>query len=148
MAIKYKSDLYPPELKQRAIIDQWIDYASQHIATPFSKIMWGLHFYKLAKTMPDSRAVEDSYNLLNKNLPIIESHLNQFAYIAGDNITLADCVMLASMDVAELSKVDLSIYPHIAAWRNKLMRQEFYLKCHDNYSTNFDDILNSIIPQQ
>ena len=141
LANKYNANLYPHEIKEKALVDQWLDYASQHIMVPFSKIMFNTYFYKLGKAAIDSRSLDDGYTFLKRNLPAIESNLSQFKYIAGSSISLADFAMLASLDTAELSKVDLSIYPHLVTWRNKLMQQDFYLKCHTNYTETFDRIM-------
>jgi len=144
LASKYKSEIYPADIKKRAVINQWLDYASQHIMMSFARIMFNTYFYKMAKTTPDERSLQDGHNFLNKNLPVVEAELSRFKYIAGNDLTLADFSMLASMDTAELSKVDLSIYPHISAWRNKLMTQDFYLKCHTNYAESFHNTIAQI----
>ncbi|MCC2624428.1 MAG: uncharacterized protein K0R14_301 [Burkholderiales bacterium] len=144
LASKYNSELYPQDIKKRAIIDQWLDYASQHIMIPFSKIMFNTYFYKLAKLAPDERSLQDGYTFLSKNLPIVEFKLSEYTYIAGNELSLADFAMLASMDTAELSKVDLSVYPCITAWRDKLKGQSFYLKCHNSYTESFHTIMQKI----
>ncbi|MBP9742091.1 MAG: glutathione S-transferase family protein [Burkholderiales bacterium] len=141
LAAKYESPLYPAELKARAVVDQWLDYASQHIMIPFSKIMFNTYFYKLFKAIPDNRSVEDGHHFLSKNLPVLETQLNKFAHVAGDELTLADFAMLSALDSAELSKVDLSSYPYITAWRNKLMQQPFYTKYHDSYTVTFNKLM-------
>ena len=140
---KYQSNLYPQELKKRAIVDQWLDYAALHIAIPFSKIMFNTYFYKWSGIEQDKRSLEDGHNFLAKNLPVVEADLAKNAYLGGDKLTLADFAMLAALDTAELSKIDLSIYPHIVAWQAKLMGQSFYKKCHESYTASFNKIVAS-----
>src|SRR5580700_2339553 len=40
LADKQQSAIYPRDLQNRALVDQWMDYASQHIAIATSKIMY------------------------------------------------------------------------------------------------------------
>src|SRR5258708_7209015 len=59
LASKQKSELYPQDLQRRALVDQWLDFASQHVATATARIMFNLYFYKMAKTPQDERSLED-----------------------------------------------------------------------------------------
>lgn len=134
LANKYDSNLYPDNIQAKAIIDQWLDYASQHIMVPFAKITWNLYFCKLlGDGTTDDKGLKEGHHFLNRNLPVVEDNLNKHDYIAGSDITIADFAMLASMDTAEACEVDLNKYPAIIAWRNKLMSEDFYTKCHKNY---------------
>ena len=52
-------------------------------------------------------------------------------------MSLADINLLAALDPAELSSVDLTIYPSIANWRKNLRAQAFYTKCHNSLEEVF-----------
>lgn len=144
MANKCNSTLYPTDLKQRAIVDEWIDYASQHIAIPLAKIMFNTYFYKLSNTEVDTRSLEDGRNFINKNLPNVEQQLAKNKYIAGDTLSLADFTLLASLDVCELCQVDLNNYPSTHKWRKQLMTESFYCNCHESYTSMFNSFLSKI----
>ena len=137
----HNSTLYPVDFKARAIVDEWIDYASQHIAIPLGKIMFNTYFYKMAKATIDERSLEDGNKFINKNLPNVEKQLTSHKYITGATLTLADFVLLSSLDVCELSNIDLSIYPHIQVWRNKLIAEAFYQNCYSSYTDMFHKIV-------
>lgn len=145
LADKQNSALYPKQLQKRALVDQWIDYASQHIAIPTGKIMFNTYFYKLLGLTRDERSLQDGYHFLERNLPAVEQQLTQQTYIAGSSITLADIAMLAALDVCELSNVDLTVYPYLNAWRTKLMKEPFYQQCHESYTIVFNKIMNQTI---
>lgn len=144
LADKQSSSLYPQNLEERAIVDQWIDFSSQHILVNFSKIMFNTYFYKLAGKTPDERSLQEGRQFLDQYLPLVEKQLSSHPFIAGNAITLADLVLIASLDVSELSQVNLSTYPHITAWRKKLMAEAFYKNCHESYTTVFNKILSSM----
>lgn len=141
LADKKNSALYPKDLQQRAIIDQWIDYSSHHVMLATSKIMFNTYFYKLAATPIDERSLQDGQQFLGNYLPIIEKQLTSHAFIAGQKMSLADIALIAALDVCEMIEVDLTKYPHIHAWRQKLMHETFYTKCHESYAVTFNKII-------
>lgn len=144
LANKQKSELYPQDLQQRAIVDQWLDFSAQHIATATAKIMFNMYFYKLLKAEKDDRSLQDGQTFINQYLPILEQQLTSNAYIAGKTFTLADISLLSALDVCEMAKVDLSAYPHITTWRKNLMSQSFYKDCHESYTTSFNKVLENV----
>lgn len=141
LAAKQKSDLYPTDLQQRARVDQWMDYAAQHVGMALSKIMYNTYFYKMAKAERDERSLQDGKTFLAMYLPIVENQLTQHAFVAGDTLTLADFVLLSALDTCELVQVDLTPFTHIVSWRKKLMGETFYTKCHTSYTDAFKKVV-------
>lgn len=141
LADKNNSPLYPKDLKKRAIVDQWIDYASQHVMLALGRIMFNTYFYKLSKSEKDERSLADGRKFIESYLPVVDQQLGKLKYIADDTITLADIVMIAALDTCELSAVDLSHYAHIVSWRDKLMKEPFYQKCHESYTAAFKQLM-------
>jgi glutathione S-transferase len=143
LANKDESIIYPQELQQRAIVDQWIDYASQHVMLALGRIMFNTYFYKSFGTSADERSIQDGRKFIAHYLPIIDKQLSKNTFIAADVLTLADFVMLASLDTAELAKIDLNPFSYITAWRNELSQNAFYTMCHESYTSTFNRILAS-----
>ena len=56
-------------------------------------------------------------------------------------MTLADITLLAILDPCEAIEVDLSSYENIVKWRENLMSQDFYQKCHKNYKDSLDKLM-------
>lgn len=137
LADKYPSNLYPKNLEERAIVEQWLDFATNHIATATAKIMWNTYFYRLMGTAKDERSLQDGRLWLDNYLPVLERQLTKQAYIAGNHLTIADFSLLAALDVAELVDIHLAAYPHLKAWRHNLMAESFYQDCHSNYAASF-----------
>jgi glutathione S-transferase len=134
LADKQKSPIYPSGLKERAMVDQWIDFINNHVSLAMSKVVYNRVF---AKNIPgarlDERSIEDGLSFLSKFLPIVDAQLAQGKYFMGDNITLADFTLLAALDPAEAADIDLSSYKNITKWRNELRSQSFYTKCHRDF---------------
>ena len=142
LAEKQPSDIYPQDLQQRALIDQWIEFSSHHVGLALGKIMYNTYFYKMAKVEKDTRSFEDGHKFIGQYLPIIEKQLSKHKYIVSDKFTLADIAMLAALDSCELCSLDLSAFPHIINWRTKLMQEPFYTTCHKSFTESFQQVLN------
>ena len=144
LADKNQSPIYPKELKQRAVVDQWIDFASVHVMLALSRIMFNTYFYKFANTPIDERSLQDGKKFIAQYLPIIENQLARYPYISGELFSLADIVLLSALDTAELSKIDLHPFSSMSTWRKKLMQENFYTECHDSYTVSFNKILEKV----
>jgi glutathione S-transferase len=140
LAEKNNSKLYPRDLKQRAIIDQWMDFITQHVGLAMGKLFYNKVIAPWRGTEIDQRSLKEGAEFLNQYLPIIEQQLTQNTYVVGPEITLADINLLAVLDPAEAVGVELSKYTKITAWRRALKEQPFYTKCH----RDFTDVLKAI----
>jgi glutathione S-transferase len=130
---KNNSSLYPKDVKLRATIDQWIDYASFHIGANFMPIVYNRLFAPLRGIPVNEKAIVDGLEFLKQYFPLIEKQLTQHKYVAGQEISLADVVLLALLEPAELAKIDLSEYPQLTKWRSDLKKQPFYTSCYKEY---------------
>lgn len=141
LADKQQSPLYPHDLKERALVDQWLDHAAQHIAQSSARLMLNLHLAQLKKIIPDERAIQDARQYLARDLPAVEQQLSQSRHLIGNKPTLADIALLAALDVGDLVEINLTPYPHINAWRNHMMQESFYQKVHSNYCATFKEVM-------
>jgi glutathione S-transferase len=139
------STLYSQDVAMRAKIDQWMDFSSIHVGLATSRIMFNTYFYKLLQLPKDDRALQDGYKYLSEYLPIVENQFRENSYITGENLSLADFVLLSALDVCDLIQVDLTAYPHLYQWQKNLMHEKFYKECHDSYKQTFNQILNQSV---
>ena len=137
LASKNNSPLYPQDLQKRTIIDQWIDFANIHVATALARLTFNRVMYKLLNVEKDERSLNDGIKFLGNFLPLIEKQLKANKYLAGNEMSLADINLLAVLDPAELSSLDLTVYPSINNWRKDLKGQPFYKKCHNSLEEVF-----------
>jgi glutathione S-transferase len=133
LATKCESPLYPPGAKQRALVDQWADFVSHHIATAVSRVLVNRVFAPFLNQEVDERSLADGLSFLERFLPVVDAPLEERRYLAGGELTLADFNLLSALDPAEVAQVDLSGYLNITRWRQDLMEQDFYTKCHKSY---------------
>ena len=75
LANKQTSDLYPGDPKARAIVDQWLDFATLHVGMAVSRVMYNRVFAPLRKEEVDERSIKDNLKFLDRFLPIVDQHL-------------------------------------------------------------------------
>ncbi len=133
LATRQECPLYPSDRKQRALIDQWMDFAGIHVGGAMGRVVFNRIFAPFARVPVDERSLTDGLKFLNRFLPVVERQLSREAYLAGAEFSLADIALLSFLDPAEVAGVDLSLYQSIAGWRTGLMQKDFYTKCHISY---------------
>lgn len=133
LAEKNASPLYPEDARARAIVNQWDDFAVQHISVNVGRLLWNKVFYKFVGDQKDERSLQDGEKFLNRFLPVVENRLAENEYLAGVDMSLADITLLAGLDPSEAIDLDLSVYPKISAWRERLRARDFYQECHQGY---------------
>lgn len=128
------NQLYPSDLKSQAIVNQWIDFSSNHIGKNMSRIIFNRFFAKKVGVAVDTRAMEEGESFLLKYLPILEAQLKSNIYLLGNEITLADIALVAHIDPIEIVGIDLDIYPNLSRWFNQIRSQKFYSQVHHYYA--------------
>lgn len=136
IADKNDSALYPKELQQRAVVDQWMDFGSHHILSNMGKVLFNKMFAPIMGAEPDLQSMADGEKFLKQLLPVVEDQLTKTKMLAGDEMTLADIVMIAALDPFEMIEFDLAPYPAISAWRKNMMAQDFYKNVHAHYAAD------------
>jgi len=130
---KTKSDLYPSGLEEQAEVDKWCDFISQHLAMAYGKVIFNKMIASKMGLEPDERSMKEGYEFLSKYFPLIEEKLNKTKFMAGDKMTIADILLVATIDPSEMVEVDLKAFPKLIALRNSLKSQSFYQKVHKVY---------------
>jgi glutathione S-transferase len=130
---KHNSPAYPKDVKKRAVIEQWIDYVSVHIGANFVPVMYNRIFAPLRGMTVNEKAITDGEEARKQYFPLIEKQLTQHKYIVSQEISLADIILFAFLEPAEMAKVDLNAYPKLAAWRAELKKEAFYTSCYKEY---------------
>ena len=137
LADKVGSDVYPADLRKRARVEQWTEFAAQHIAKAMERVFFNRVLYQAMNTEKDDNSLREGLRFLDRFLPVADSQLGKYRHFAMDQLTLADFVLLAWLDPAEICDVDLSGYLNITDWRTRLMQQEFYTRCFSSFQEMF-----------
>ena len=140
-ADKSNSPLYPKPLKERAMVDEWMDFGSMHVGLAVSKVTYNRLFAPLRGLPVDENSIKEGLGFLDRFLPVVDGQLGKGKYLTGSALTLADFNMLAVLDPIEASQIDISKYINIVRWRNALRTESFYTQCHATFEEALKNLL-------
>ena len=137
-----KTDLYPKELKARANVDQWLDFATAQVQPAMVRITFNTLFADMVPGMQrDDESIKAGRGFMANYLPVIDRQLQENKYLTGDKMTIADFSLLASLDPAESVQLNLEEFENITRWRNESMSQDWYTKCHKSYQEEVNNLM-------
>lgn len=114
----------PVDKYAKAKMYEWL-FFEQYSHEPFIAVA---RFIQKYQGMPESRV--DEYQRLqpggNRALSIMNSVLVQNSYLIGKQITIADIALYAYTHVADEGGFDLSLYPNIQDWCQRIEQQQGY----------------------
>jgi glutathione S-transferase len=137
---KYKSDFYPGDITAQANVDKWLDFTAIHLGNGVGKVLFNKILAGMVGADVDEQSKKDGYGFIERFLGVIDKQLGTSTFLASNSMTIADFCLLGTIDVAEVIEVDMSKYPHVNTWRNKLMQEPFYKKVHNSYGETLEKI--------
>lgn len=108
-----ENTLYPRDVWQRAVVDQWMQFASNHVGRQTSMVYFQRCMTPAFGRTPDETKIAEAEELLKKHLPILETHLSRNAYLTGETLSLADIALFALTSPRKKAGLDFSIYPNL-----------------------------------
>lgn len=113
---KYAKDdsLYPKDVKSRAVVTQRLYFDMGTLNEKFHEYFKMKVFKKTADASEQLKALEGALELLN-------TFLEGNSYVAGDQLTIADITIFATVSTCELANVNLEKFPNITSWCQKCM---------------------------
>ncbi|XP_013164012.1 PREDICTED: glutathione S-transferase 1, isoform C-like [Papilio xuthus] len=102
-------NLYPADIKTRAIIDQRLDFDLGILYARF----YEYYYWQLIDGSPLS---EVRFKLLQEALGFLNSFLEGNKFAVGSNMTLADLNILVSIETMRISGIGVEQYPNIVRW--------------------------------
>jgi glutathione S-transferase len=122
-----QSPLWPREPQARANVDRWMDAQQTTFNRPMSQVFWGL--VRTPADQRDMAALQQAIHDTAKAWGFIEPRLGRHAFIAGDELTLADIPWGVhahrwfNMEYLGLERPDL---PNVRAWYDRLCERPAY----------------------
>lgn len=114
---------------ERALVYQWL-FFEQYSHEPYVAVA---RFIQLYQGLPEERREEYEMclNLGHKALRVMEKQLQSTPYLVGDSCTIADIALYAYTHVADEGGFDLSGYPAILAWLQRVASHPRYVGMFD-----------------
>lgn len=112
------SDLLPDDGFEYAKVQQW-QFFEQYSHEPFIAVA---RFIAKYLGLPEARRndYESKQQGGNKALSVMEAQLQKTPYLAGDKLTTADIALYGYTHVAHEGGFDLSRYPAIQSWLDRI----------------------------
>ncbi len=111
--------LFPQERRQRALVDQWMDWQCTELNTA-----WRYAFAGLVRKTPgfdDPKQIQVSVTAWNTAMGLLSARLvDTGCYVAGDQFTLADIVLGLSAHRWLFSPIERESWPTISAYYERL----------------------------
>jgi len=139
------SDLYPKDPKERAQVDRMLNFDM----TTFLSIREAI----LGKVFRGIEPTEEKIKALKDNLKLLDTLIGSNKYVASTKLTIADLSTLASATVLAVTDYDLSDYPNVKEWFERLQTELPYFdevngKVKENFKTMMETIRKAAAAQQ
>ncbi len=127
--LAHGSDYWPSDRMQQARVLEW-QFFEQYSHEPTIAVARFIRFYQ---GMPDARKAEYETKLKAgyRALDLMEKHLAEQDFLVGDRATIADISLYAYTHVAGEGGFELSNYPAINAWLERIRSLPGYVGMQD-----------------
>jgi len=115
--------LLPDDAWQRAQVYQWL-FFEQYSHEPTIAVRRAN--FKFNKGFSEEK-LQDLLERGNKALAVMEKQLEQTPFLAGSELSVADMSLYAYTHVAQEGEYDLSVYPNIQAWIERVKTSDNYV---------------------
>ena len=121
MANCENSNLYPEGKFERAQVEQWLAFFTNHLGRWLNTYA----FEKVAKAKlgfgsPQKEVMDEAFQFIMAQLPCVNNQLTENNYLIGNNITIADYVAFAYFENAILGEISLSDFSSVEKWYNNI----------------------------
>ena len=111
--------LCPASLETRALAERWMDWQLSTLVGPVSIVFQNL--IRRAAAERDLAAVERNVREANRAVALLDEHLKQQPYVAGETFTMGDIPAGATVHRwLEIAAIERPPFPAVRAWRARL----------------------------
>lgn len=119
--------LFPDDRRQRALVDQWMDWQCTELNTAWRFAFAGL--VRKTRGFGDKRRIKASVEAWNVAMGLLEARLvDTGCYVAGDHFTLADIVLGLSVHRWLYSPIERETWPALSAYYERLKLRPAFAK--------------------
>jgi glutathione S-transferase len=108
---------YPCSLRDQAEVDMWWEFCSHHINKPLMDIVWHRVMAAQYGWRADPFIIHRAETSLEKDLPVLERHLEGRHFMVGGELSLADINLMPFVHHG-LALLGDEKFPAVARWRD------------------------------
>jgi len=119
--------LFPEDRRQRALVDQWMDWQVTELNTAWRFAFAGL--VRKTRGFGDKRRIQASIEAWNVAMGLLDARLvDTGCYVAGDHFTLADIVLGLSVHRWLYAPIEREAWPALSAYYERLKLRPAFQK--------------------
>jgi glutathione S-transferase len=109
--------LFPQDARQRADVNRWLFWTSQHLAPAVRVLVWENVFKGMTgQGVPDPVAVARGAVDITTLAQVFEQHLAGRTWVTGETLSLADFAVATPLIYLEQARLPVTAYPNLMAW--------------------------------
>nr|AVR54966.1 glutathione-s-transferase epsilon class 13 [Sitophilus oryzae] len=114
-------DLYPKYFEQRTKVNQMLFFDTSILFPSLARSVRPV-FYKGASAIPEEKVA-----IIEEAFTFLETFLKAQEYLTGNSLSVADICAVSTVSTVELfHQVNVSKYPKLKAWLDKMKSLDFY----------------------
>ncbi len=121
--------LLPQSRQERAAVHQWLSWEATSLHEPLHRA-WLVKFRASLGMPDDPTAWELAAEAAKKPLGVLDRHLAERNFVACDRFGVADICLGAAVAQTAQAAIDLSPYPHLQAWLDRLVARPAFARSH------------------
>lgn len=139
--LRYLAAVNRPDIYQaqnpmdQTFIERWMDWELASLQPDFLSLFW--KFYRTPEDIRDSDAIATALTRCERNLTILDAHLEGSDYVAGPEFSLADICVGTSFYRLFNMGIELPEWVNVSDWYHRLTARPAYRK---NIMTPFDEL--------
>jgi len=123
------NSLWPEDDRTRADICRWQFWQASQWSKATGTLVWENMIKKfLGAGGPDPAKVKEGEELFHGSAAVLDNHLKDREYLAGNALTLADFSVAAMLIYARPARLPLEKYENIRAWYGRLEKLDAWKK--------------------
>jgi GST-like protein len=119
LAEKAGSELYPTDARQRSVTMQWLMWQMGGVGPMFGQA----HVFMFNAKEEVPQAIERYHKEAKRLYGVMDGHLANATYFAGDDYTIADIAIYPWVQRNKRHQVDLNDYPNVKRWYDELSKR-------------------------
>ena len=129
------SPLLPSDKFQRAQVEQWMGFFSNHLGHWLNSLFFEKVIKKNFKIgEPDEKVCEEANKFSLIQLKILEKEMAKRKYIASDNLSIADLCAYAYLEQMDELQMSFDLLPNIKKWKVEVARRDSITQGQKHFS--------------
>jgi glutathione S-transferase len=125
--------LLPEDSVERAQVHRWLFFEQADVVPSMGGLRFRLHTGRID---PDSNSARARRAAGDATLAVLDAHLAGRRFLVGERYTVADIGVFAYVHVADEAGHDLSRYPNLTAWLDRVRAEPGYANDLEPYPPN------------